>query len=154
MTNTKIPLQHGLMTMTCVEFFFFHCTSLFTYTSLRWVPIPVPDDIAFEAIKTSLDAVPPGVKMLLNAGNRASCSCLSYLSSLLAEFYGEAHDFTANLDLLARFFEKYPEYADKAFLSVKVRCFTRPIRTSTMKLLLFFSGWNKAQRLYSRQFVS
>jgi len=27
--------------------------------------IPVPDDIAFEAIKTSLDAVPPGVKMLL-----------------------------------------------------------------------------------------
>ena len=26
---------------------------------------------------------------------------------------------TANLDLVARFFEKYPEYADRAFLSVK-----------------------------------
>ena len=25
----------------------------------------------------------------------------------------------ANLELLARFFEKYPDYADKAFLSVK-----------------------------------
>ena len=26
---------------------------------------------------------------------------------------------TANLDLLARFFDKYPEYADRTFLSVK-----------------------------------
>ena len=30
---------------------------------------------------------------------------------------------TANLELIARFFDKYPELADKAFLSVKV---TRP----------------------------
>ncbi|CAA7268215.1 unnamed protein product [Cyclocybe aegerita] len=82
--TTLAKIGHGLMTMT-------------------WVPTQVPDDVAFEAIKTSLDAVPAGVKMLLNA----------------AEFYGEPHDFTANLDLVARFFEKYPSYADKAFLSVK-----------------------------------
>lgn len=36
-----------------------------------------------------------------------------------AEFYG-INPPTANLELLARFFEKYPEYVDKAFLSVKV----------------------------------
>ena len=35
-----------------------------------------------------------------------------------AEFYGQGLS-TANLDLLARFFEKYPGYADRTFLSVK-----------------------------------
>jgi pyridoxine 4-dehydrogenase len=35
------------------------------------------------------------------------------------EFYG-INPRTANLELVARFFEKYPEYKDKAFLSVKV----------------------------------
>jgi len=40
----------------------------------------------------------------------------------LGEFY--ANDFgPANLDLLAAFFKKYPDYADKAFLSVKVTSF-------------------------------
>ena len=35
------------------------------------------------------------------------------------EFY--ANDLgTGNLELLARFFDKYPSYADKVFLSVKV----------------------------------
>lgn len=34
------------------------------------------------------------------------------------EFYG-INPVTANLELVARFFEKYPDYADKAFLSVK-----------------------------------
>jgi pyridoxine 4-dehydrogenase len=34
------------------------------------------------------------------------------------EFYGQ--DFsTGNLELIARFFDKYPEYADRTFLSVK-----------------------------------
>jgi len=82
--DTVAKIGHGLMGMT-------------------WVPKPVADEVAFESIKASLDAVPPGVKMVLNG----------------AEFYGEAHDLTANLDLIARFFEKYPTYADKAFLSIK-----------------------------------
>jgi pyridoxine 4-dehydrogenase len=34
------------------------------------------------------------------------------------EFYGQDMS-TGNLELVARFFEKYPEYADRAFLSVK-----------------------------------
>ena len=41
---------------------------------------------------------------------------LTHLTS--AEFYGHGLT-TANLDLLARFFEKYPSYADRTFLSVK-----------------------------------
>ena len=35
-----------------------------------------------------------------------------------AEFYGQGLS-TANLELVARFFEKYPDYADRTFLSVK-----------------------------------
>jgi len=42
------------------------------------------------------------VKMFLNSG----------------EFYGQGCT-VANLELVARFFEKYPEYADRTFLSVK-----------------------------------
>ncbi|KZT11238.1 aldo/keto reductase [Laetiporus sulphureus 93-53] len=63
---------------------------------------PLPDEEAFEAIKAGVNALPPGSKMLINSG----------------EFYGPNFS-TANLELLARFFEKYPEYADKTFLSVK-----------------------------------
>lgn len=37
-----------------------------------------------------------------------------------AEFYG-LNPPEANLQLLARFFEKYPDYNERAFLSVKVR---------------------------------
>ncbi|KAA1476981.1 aldo/keto reductase [Dentipellis sp. KUC8613] len=74
---------HGLMMMT-------------------WKPTPVPDEEAFAAMRAGMDALPPGVKMMLNS----------------AEFYG-VNPREANLELLARFFEKYPEYVDKAFLSVK-----------------------------------
>ncbi|KAL5497838.1 hypothetical protein ACEPAH_2769 [Sanghuangporus vaninii] len=82
-TVTIGKVGHGLMMMT-------------------WTPTPISDEEAFEAIKTSLDSVPPGTKMILNSG----------------EFYG-MNPREANLELLARFFEKYPSYADKAFLSVK-----------------------------------
>ncbi|KAI0636842.1 aldo/keto reductase [Trametes polyzona] len=78
-------VAHGLMMMTW-----------------RDPSTPLPDEDAFEAIKAGVDAMPPGVKMLLNSG----------------EFYGPNCS-TANLELLARFFEKYPEYADRTFLSVK-----------------------------------
>ncbi|KAI0753708.1 aldo/keto reductase [Fomes fomentarius] len=78
-------IGHGLMMMTW-----------------RDPNVPLPDEEAFEAIKAGVDAMPQGVKMMLNSG----------------EFY--SHDFsTANLELLSRFYAKYPEYADRTFLSVK-----------------------------------
>ncbi|KAL5492353.1 hypothetical protein ACEPAI_3800 [Sanghuangporus weigelae] len=69
---------------------------------MTWVPTPVPDEQAFESLKVSLDSVPPGAKMVLNS----------------AEFYGMTPR-EANLEMLARFFEKYPSYTEKAFLAVK-----------------------------------
>ncbi|KAF8557518.1 Aldo/keto reductase [Imleria badia] len=69
---------------------------------MTWKPEPSPKDECFEAIKAGIDALPPGAKMVLDGG----------------EFYG--HNFsTANLDLIAEFFETYPDYAERAFLSVK-----------------------------------
>lgn len=41
------------------------------------------------------------------------------MSGFTGDFYTLDHG-PANLDLLAAFFEKYPDYADKTFLSVKV----------------------------------
>lgn len=76
-------IAHGLMLMT-------------------WREICVPDEQCFEAIKAGVDALPPGAKMFLNAG----------------EFYGHNLS-TTNIEMLARFFEKYPEYRDRTFLSVK-----------------------------------
>ncbi|KIK23398.1 hypothetical protein PISMIDRAFT_679360 [Pisolithus microcarpus 441] len=69
---------------------------------MTWKQDPVPDEQCFEAIKAGIDTLPPGAKMLLVAG----------------EFYGHNLS-TTNLEMIARFFEKYPSYADKAFLSVK-----------------------------------
>jgi len=69
---------------------------------LTWTPNPVPYEQAFETIKAGIDSLPPGAKMFLNSG----------------EFYATDHG-PANLDLVAAFFEKYPDYADKTFLSVK-----------------------------------
>ncbi|KAF9004237.1 aldo/keto reductase [Cyathus striatus] len=66
------------------------------------VPTPVPDEFCFESLKAGIDATPEGAKMMLNS----------------SEFYGR-DPLTANIELLARFFERYPTYADKVFLSVK-----------------------------------
>ncbi|KZV71887.1 aldo/keto reductase [Peniophora sp. CONT] len=60
------------------------------------------EEQAFEVIKASVDAVPAGSKMLLNS----------------AQFYGPKQG-TENLEMLARFFERHPGYADKVFLCVK-----------------------------------
>jgi pyridoxine 4-dehydrogenase len=88
---------------------------------MTWTPTPVSDEQAFAAIKGGIDALPPGVKMFLNSGGVHLVSSISLhlrVWLLLAEFYGQGLT-TANLDLLARFFTKYPEYADRTFLSVK-----------------------------------
>jgi hypothetical protein len=60
--------------------------------------------------------------MMINSGKlHAALSGTEELTTCygIGEFYGPNLS-TANLELLARFFEKYPEYADKTFLSVKV----------------------------------
>jgi len=68
---------------------------------MTWTPHPVPDEQAFEAIIKGVEAA-GGAKVLLNSG----------------EFY--AQDFgPANLELLARFYKKYPEYVDRTVLCVK-----------------------------------
>ncbi|KAI0055712.1 aldo/keto reductase [Artomyces pyxidatus] len=69
---------------------------------MTWRDPQIPDEQAFASLKAGMDSLPPGTKMFLNSG----------------EFYGLDPP-TANLELLARFFERYPEYTDKAFLSVK-----------------------------------
>ncbi|KAJ6495313.1 aldo/keto reductase [Mycena sanguinolenta] len=60
------------------------------------------DDVCFAAIKAGVDRLPAGSKMFLNS----------------AEFYSNTWG-PENLELLGRFYAKYPEYADKTFLSVK-----------------------------------
>jgi len=35
---------------------------------MTWTPTPVKDEEAFAGIKAGIDALPPGVKMLLNSG--------------------------------------------------------------------------------------
>ncbi|KAJ4485874.1 aldo/keto reductase [Lentinula aciculospora] len=62
----------------------------------------VSDEQAFEAIRAGVDALPSGTKMFLNSG----------------EFYDKTWG-VGNLQLLSRFYEKYPEYVEKTFLSVK-----------------------------------
>ncbi|KAJ7150916.1 aldo/keto reductase [Mycena crocata] len=69
---------------------------------MTWIPTPVPDEQCFAAIKAGIDALPTGTKAFLNSG----------------EFYGKNMG-TANLEMLSRFYAKYPEYADTTFLSVK-----------------------------------
>ena len=89
----------------------------------RWRAKAVPDEDAFESIKAGVDALPPGVKMFLNSGEKPGATpwilpLWIRQSVLLGEFYDSKFS-TGNLELLARFYEKYPDYADKTFLSVK-----------------------------------
>lgn len=88
----------------------------------RWTPNPVPEDTCFEAIKAGIDMMPDGVKMLLNSctsSYRSPCSAAFVLTrKYLAEFYAQDLG-PRNLELLARFFDAHPGYADKVFLSVK-----------------------------------
>ncbi|KAJ7714574.1 aldo/keto reductase [Mycena maculata] len=70
--------------------------------AFKWIPTPAPEEQCFEAVKAGIDALPAGTKGFLNSG----------------EFY--AMDMkTGNLEMLSRFYARYPEYADKTFLSVK-----------------------------------
>ncbi|KAG8986289.1 hypothetical protein FRB90_004104 [Tulasnella sp. 427] len=70
---------------------------------LTWIKPQLTDEQAFASIKAAIDLVPKDEKLFLNS----------------AEFYGGPSHFTANLELLARFFTKYPELTDRVFLSVK-----------------------------------
>jgi len=69
---------------------------------MTWKATPVPDDQCFESIKAGIDALPEGAVQFLNS----------------SEFYG-IKPREANLELVARFFDKYPELEHKTFLSVK-----------------------------------
>jgi len=69
---------------------------------MTWKDPAVPDEQCFESIKSGLDLAGPGEKIILNS----------------AEFYGYTPK-EANLGLLNRFFTKYPEYRDRAFIAVK-----------------------------------
>jgi len=69
---------------------------------MTWRNPVIDDETAFEAIKAGLDLAGTGDKIMLNSG----------------EFYGIDPP-TANLELLSRFFAKFPEYRDRALLSVK-----------------------------------
>ena len=65
--------------------------------------------------------MPAGVKMMLNSGQclpRAMWHGRELIRHPAGEFYGHEAA-TTNLQLLSRFFQKYPEYAEKTFLSVK-----------------------------------
>ncbi|KAI0055772.1 aldo/keto reductase [Artomyces pyxidatus] len=76
-----------------------HGLAMFTCVSMS---VPIPDEDAFAAIKAGLDSLPPNTKMVLNSG----------------EFYATGCG-PGNLELISRFFEQYPNYVDRAFLSVK-----------------------------------
>jgi len=66
---------------------------------LTWTPNPAPDEEAFASMKAAADAG------------------ATFWNS--AQFYGQPEDPMANLKLLNRFFDKYPDYAEKIVLSVK-----------------------------------
>lgn len=110
------------MTMTCVVYLpSVYTADLISLFSFRPNPAsgPVSDEQAFEAIKAGVDALPAGTKMFLNSGASHPLEKRSQYSYFVSgEFYDNNWG-TGNLKLLNRFFAKYPEYADRTFLSVK-----------------------------------
>ena len=60
----------------------------------------------------------------------------------IAEFYAPDHG-PGNLELLSRFYEKYPGYAERTFLSVKVR-FTARLLCSYISLSTIAVGRQQA----------
>lgn len=93
--------QHGLMRM--------HRT-----------PHPVDDEECFKSIKAGVDALPSGTKAFLNSGasHNLQHPYRSWSGKTIGEFYARDSG-TGNLEMLSRFFAKYPDYAEKTFLSVK-----------------------------------
>ena len=90
---------------------------------MTWVPVPTPDEVAFEAIKAGVDTLPAGAKMILNTGMTQMNDLTLSWRYISGEFYAMDGS-AAGIDLLARFYDKYPDYEHKTFLSVKVRRFT------------------------------
>lgn len=110
--------------MTCVELFFFIPYNCVLTIAVDQLERPEKPSLG----RTSLRCHPGGnrssSRRLKNIHQQwyANCYELQQHSPLIVqqgEFY--AHDqSTANLELLARFFDKYPNYSHKVFLSVKV----------------------------------
>ncbi|KAI0334923.1 hypothetical protein GY45DRAFT_1065422 [Cubamyces sp. BRFM 1775] len=92
--------KHGLMIMAYSKIG--DLATLPFETRVRIAVGSVPDEQAFESMKSGTSALPSGVKMMLNS----------------AEFYGP-NLLTANPEPPACFFETYLDYADKTFLSGK-----------------------------------
>ncbi|KAG9045546.1 hypothetical protein FS837_006120 [Tulasnella sp. UAMH 9824] len=95
--------------------------------TLTWGP-DASDERSFEVIKTAIELTAPDRKLFLNS----------------AEFYGEDRD-VANLEMLSRFFAKFPELADRTFLSVKGTMSAEPeaIRRSVTNCLAALKGQKK-----------
>lgn len=71
-------------------------------------------------MKAGIDALPPNAKMFLNGGEFRQVLIQFVRDTFYTgEFYGHNAS-PANLEMIARFFEKYPEYVDRTFLSIKV----------------------------------
>ena len=63
----KIAVRHAIQSLAPLPL-----SQLYMRRPARtWKPTPVPDEPAFAAIKAGIDALPPGVKMIINSGECA-----------------------------------------------------------------------------------
>ena len=87
---------------------------------------------------------------LFNRANRLNLILLYFQGEFYANDLG-----TANLELVARFFEKYPDYADKTFLSVKVSKLLDREKNHKDAEFLWCLGWpSSRERFRIKQLVS